>query len=222
MTQAEMLIYFKERYNLSKFANQGKLNSELYLYLNAAVNIFVKTRFTGNNPRQIAFEQDIKRRDDLRTLIKKSSALSSSATSVEVPNGKQYTFPNDFLFFVKGYCNIKIGETDRWFSCIDIPTLESYRFISTPINKPVIIEPKIFYESATTFTVLVDSDDIANLDTAIVQYIKKPNVISDSVACDLPEHTHEEIVELAVLLATEGINNLERYQTLKDHIQTIE
>jgi hypothetical protein len=227
MTSAEMLIYFRERYNLSKFANQGKLNSELYLYLNAAVNRFIKTRFTGNNIRQIKFEGDQKRTDDLRTLIKTSTDITKVGNLTHIVNGSTYAIPNDYLFglnyYVLGEDVAGIENNDIWYSCDIITTEQAEKFIERDKNKPIIDTPKIFFTDSANFTILYDRSRITGgLSTARAQYIKKPTIISNSVNCDLPEHTHEEIVEIAVGLAVESIENTTRLQTQDMKLNTLE
>ena len=50
---------------------EEKPSSDLILqYINDAINRFVTTRFTGMNYKLKSFEQDQKRIDDLRTLVK--------------------------------------------------------------------------------------------------------------------------------------------------------
>ena len=94
MTAAEMLVYFRERYNLSSNVNFGKQDDELYLYLNAAVSRFIKTRVTGNNARQTGFQGDQKRIDDLRTLVTKASVTLTA--EAEISNGSNFPMPVDY------------------------------------------------------------------------------------------------------------------------------
>jgi hypothetical protein len=60
-----------------------------------------------------------------------------------------------------------------------------------------------------------------------ITYLKKPAVISvnygafDQADCDLPEHTHSEIVKLAVKMALENIEQ-PRYRSYANEIATIE
>jgi hypothetical protein len=219
MTSNEMIQFFVERYNLSSNSNDDKEDDEIYLLLNAAVNRVIKNRFTGNNDRFVPFDGDQKRSDDLRTLIKKSGELTPSVASIsEIPNGKKYTIPTDFMFFIKAFC--KIGN--NWVSCEYVSLKDSYVWIQSQYNLPIIRQGKIIYDDATNFTILVDSDNYATLTNAIIQYLKKPNVISALVNCDLPDHLHEEIVEVAVGLAIEEIENPQRYQTHSDKLKTVE
>lgn len=218
MTEQEMITLFHERYNLSSNANDYKQDDEIYLLLNAATNRIVKQRFTGNNSRQVAFEGDQKRMDDLRTLIKKTGELTSAGVSDEVPNGKQYAVPSDYMFLIKGYCKINTN----WISCETLENKEAYLWIQSSSNRPIIREAKIIYEDASNLTILVDPDNYANLTVAKFQYIKVPTPISVGVDCELPNHMHEEVVEEAVSLALDPIENEGRFKTQFEKLKTVE
>lgn len=219
MTEQEMIVFFHERYNLSSNSNDDKEDDEVYLLLNAGVSRFVKTRYTGNNSRSIPFEADNKRSDDLRTLITTSGEIVVSVSSIdEIPNGKKYQIPSDYMFLIRGYC--KIGNS--WYSCDKIPLTDVNKWIETPVHKPIIRDGKLYYSDDSYYTLLVDPDNYSNLTVSKIQYLKKPDIIASGVDCNLPEHTHEEIVEIAVGLAIEELENQTRYQTHSDKLKTIE
>ncbi len=218
MTEQEMIELFGERYNLSSNSNDDKLDDEVYLYLNAAQDRFINQRFTGN-PSGLPFQLTQKRIDDLRTLITESGDLSAATNpSPTIPNGKRYTTPANLRFFIKAYPSINGNPVSAEMITLE----ESYKWIQTPNNNPIVREAKVLYENATTFTVIVDPTDLANLGTVKVQYIKIPTTIASGTNSELPNHTHREIVEIAVGLAIEGIENIDRYQTHSDKLKTVE
>lgn len=219
MTGQEMIQLFVERYNLSSNSNDDKDDDEIYLLINSAVNRFIKTRFTGNNERFIPFDGDQKRSDDLRTLIKKSGELSASISSIpEIPNGKKYAIPSDFMFFIRADCKI----SNSWYSCEYLPLKDVFKWVQSPVNRPIIRQAKVIYDDDSNYTILVDPDLFSGLTTSKIQYLKTPAVVSNSTSCDLPSHTHEEIVEIALGLAIDELENTERYQTHSDKLRTIE
>lgn len=219
MTAAEMLVYFRERYNLSSNVNFGKQDDELYLYLNAAVSRFIKTRVTGNNPRQVGFQGDQKRIDDLRTLVKKESVTLTAES--EISNGSNFPMPSDYYIGINCIVNITNSNktpSDYWTQAktVDLFTLDDY--LHTGNNKPIIDNPLISYYDNKGL-VIYDPDD--TLAGARLMYVKEPAKISGAQDCDLPEHTHEEVVEIAIKLAIEGIES-QRYQTSSDSNMTLE
>jgi hypothetical protein len=227
MTPAQMRVLFRERYNLSSNVNDDKEDDEMYLYLNSAVNDkIIRTINTGD---WFYIEKE------LRTLITKSGEIipvsDTEANPIdEISNGKHYSIPSDFMFFIKAFYELNITEGNPpevntyWHSAERISIEESYHFIETRNNKPYIRQAKVIFDSYidtdtdpddffTTYIILVDPDDYDNLVNSKLQYIKKPATIASGVNCDLPDHVHEEIVEMAVNLAIEGSENMERFQT---------
>ena len=73
MTTREFQIETERRINLidPTTVAENKLSSDtIFSMLNEAIDKFWKTRYSGINPKQKGFEQDQKRIDDLRTLVK--------------------------------------------------------------------------------------------------------------------------------------------------------
>ena len=64
----------------------------------------------------------------------------------------------------------------------------------------------------------VYTDKTFTVPRVTIKYIRKPNLISiiDGIGCELPDHTHTEIVEMTIKSILEGIQD-PRYQT-----QTVE
>lgn len=209
MTSAEMLILLRERYNLSSNSNAGKQDDELYLLLNTAIDIFVNRVFSGNNENSISFEQDNKRKNDLRTLIKNSQDLTPGNDFEPMSNGKSFSLPNDYRFIIKVFA--KLGND--WYPCDTIENEEINKFIKTPLNKPIIDTPKVIMNDNGGITLLFDSDLSLNSTKCRIKYLKNPVKIASGVNCDLPEHTHVAIVELANMIIIEGIENINRFQT---------
>jgi hypothetical protein len=60
----------------------------------------------------------------------------------------------------------------------------------------------------------VFSDNTFVVPRVFIVYIRKPKAISiiNNVGCELPEHTHQEIVEMTIKSILEGIES-QRYQS---------
>ena len=86
-----------------------------------------------------------------------------------------------------------------------------YAILDDPFNRSNYQEP--FYNIEESYLdIYTDNTFIA--DKAIIKYIKKPTAISKSlgIGCELPSHTHEEIVEMTVKSILEGFES-QRYNT---------
>ena len=227
MTAAEMVILFEERYNLSSNTNQEKTDDEIYLYLNNATDSFINNRFTGNNPARTNFESTEKGIDDIRTLITTSPAIPSISTSIpEYPNGASYAIPTDYRFgqFASVLLNDLDGDgsADFWQPCDRVSTEEAKEFIQQGRNIPIIDKPKVFFTNPNEFVVLYDTQAFASIGEAKWVYIANPAIIGAAQDSNLPIHTHTQIVELAVLIAVEGVESVERFQTQAEQLKTKE
>lgn len=85
---------------------------EIDFWINEAIDRFVKTRYSGVNPKQESFEQSQKRVDDLRSLVKEIVITPTLSTATEIngvyilsfkPNSyhvDQDDFPADYFMFL--------------------------------------------------------------------------------------------------------------------------
>lgn len=229
MTAVEMSTLFGLKINSSSNTNDELGDDEISLYLNSAVNRFIKQRYTGNNHRQIAFEGDNKRVADLRTLLTNSPTIAKVAATADIPNSGRYVLPSDYMFYVD--CSVIFTRTDvsqgtTYAQCQVIKNSDIRKHVETGHNKPYIREPLVVFRDATHFTVLIDdSNNVGNLSTASLTYIKEPAVINvdsgSAVNCDLPDHTHEEIVDMAVNIVLE-VEESKRGQTNELQLSKIE
>ena len=80
---------------------------------------------------------------------------------------------------------------------------------------------RLFYNNTIEFT----TDGNYSVPTAYIRFLRKPatvNVLSTPVvSCDLSEHTHDEVVSLAVQLALENVEQ-PRLQSYLQEVNTME
>lgn len=205
--------------------------TEIDYWLNRAIREFVKTRYSGLNPKKEGFEQTQKRIDDLRTLVREVTIPCTLIGSVK-PHG--YVLTNGFsntVFSTAAYW-LSLGEevelmmpgSNRIMAGVTEVTSDEYRAqLENPYSphiehynqaKPL----RLFYNNTIEFI----SDGTYSVINAYVRYIKAPlTVVYSTVSCDLPEHTHDEIVSLSVRLALENIEQ-PRYQTYAQETAVME
>ena len=73
---------------------------EVATLLDKAYLALIARKFTGNNPRQQAFETDIKNMSDLQPLVVNSSP-SLGIEGRPAPNVMSFGLPNDYLYYVQ-------------------------------------------------------------------------------------------------------------------------
>lgn len=157
------------------------------IFLNFAVSEFVKTRYKD-------FELDERGRQDIRTLI---NTVTGSGATVILPNGS----PDPNLWFVlslKGDFDVNdAGVQKRVTKAIRPIQHDDINKISDdPFNKPANDDPS-YLTYATTLQ--IESETAPTSWTLV--YIKQPNSVdgtnNPNTSFNLPEHTHEEIVNIA-------------------------
>ena len=227
MTRLEMHAEFKLLMDKGdSFDAPSFLETEIDSFLNIAQDKFVTKRAFGNNIRRTTFEEDQKRRDDLRTLVKNSQQTVLSSSVSNKPNARFVSLPVDYRHIINEEAIIQTdGEADssRRVGVKPISHDRYNRIIDDPFNKP---------DKDTVYRLEFGGSEFANLvelicgenqtpQTHILRYISNPSTIAPDVNCVLPDHTHKEIVKMAVVEALENVEQ-PRYQSSKIELNEIE
>lgn len=247
MKPIEFQIAFERELNVHYDGINKPTSDTTFYWLNQAVMKFVKTRYSGVNSKTKAFEQDQKRIDDLRKLVVSKTYESSfgagiSAGSIE--NEYCITLPNDYMFQVGTRLGI-LPKTD-----IDNPHKDCWKVDSNgnrivrytdPIEvthdtidrelENSLSERHIHYCSARPLKLMAGdrikfyTDSYYYVDSAVLEYIRLPKAITLENALvnysELPEHTHQEIVKLAVQMYLESTAD-QRYTSYSNEVNTME
>jgi len=231
MTITQMHTAFKlELDKIDSLQYPSFTSNEIDYWLNQAIRKFVKTRYSGVNAKREGFEQTQKRIDDLRTLVREVTVPCTETGAIK-PNGWILTDGFDNANFVDDYW-LSIGEevlltlsdsstirqgvtevtSDEYRAEIDNP-YSSFR-LHYGNAKPL----RLFYNNTIEFI----SDGTYDVTSAYVRYIKAPDtVVLATTSCDLPEHTHDEVVILGVQMALENIEQ-PRIQSYSQNVAIME
>jgi hypothetical protein len=200
---------------------------EIFWWINRSIEVFIKTRWDGNNPKGEGFEQTQKRIDDLRTLVKEpTSSLAISAGTVK-PNSYTAPIPADYMFTLGEEVTISytVGSTPITSrEGITETSVDKYSDdIINPFSEHILhndwARPLRLFRS--TLVELI-TDGTYSITGYYLRYLCKPAVVAlPSTSCDLPDHTHYEIVKGAVKIYLESIKS-PRYQTYNNEIVTSE
>ena len=204
---------------------------EIDFWLNKAIRTFVKTRYSGVNAKQESFEQTQKRVDDLRTLVKEAldndSVLGLPLADDDAVIPKSYivttsgtptptdSWPDDYMFAISE--EVAVDEVN---GVAQVPALrwgieqcdhDEYR---EKVDNPYS-EHLLHYGSAKPLRLFDDSnvrlvtDGNYTLSRYYLTYLREPVDVDISAAtpvdCDLPEHTHDEVVSMAVNMMLENV-----------------
>ena len=212
MNIKEMHYDFKMK--LNKIDSQQYKNlrvPEIDWVLNEAAELFVKMVAEPRNRTYLGFEKSQRNIDDIRTLVTKNSI-------VPIPNTKVFPLPNRYMYYLRGTCNMEKGE------CTKVGRIKIKQHDDEFENSPFDNSSFEWGEVNFLFTnggleIQEDIDFVVQF--AEISYIRQQlymhnaedfpggtyitlsgETLSGTQDCELPEQTHREIIDIAVLLIT--------------------
>lgn len=234
MTNRGFQIEFERRLQLMdpNLVIKDKLSSDTIIsFINEAIDKFYKTRYSGINFKAQGFEQTEKRIDDLRTLIKNKKYTANSINKGD-RNSYSVELPEDYVLLLGDTAGIQPSNLNECWEVNErgeyitkyTDTLESTietldRQLSNSLS-----EHRLKYCQARPLKLIQDNNVILYTDGKYkvseyeITYLAKPSKINSSNITnteytDLPEHTHMEIVKMAIqiYLATKPMQHYNAY-----------
>ena len=233
MTVQEMHYDFKFKLNKVDSSDYSNFKiPEIDWLLNESMEVFLKQRYGINNTKREGFEATQKRIDDLRNLVIKDSDLVATFNSLT--DSFETTLPDDYIFAVRLRAEIQKEECGRKI-CVCVPT--QHDDLSVVLKDPYYepnydwgVVPVVY---GTTGDLVTDSDKvfgytdgIFTITEFILDYLRQPKriafptglptneysypdgvLVTTNQNCELPEHTHREIVDLAVQIAAGNLDH---------------
>lgn len=205
--------------SIATLAYPGSEPEEKDMFINRAIERFVKTRYSGKNANEESVEETQKRIDDLRTLVVRNSTTNSAVTQLNASEWS-YTLPdgtNDPKYFLLLRSNLLIDRdecgnavTDRRILTKQITHDQLEVYLDDPFHKPDYNEALLLFEGNEIFIYTNGLYDITAFNITYLKYAAKVDSAAP-VDCDLPEHTHQEIVDLAVRLYIAAVGDDNRF-----------
>lgn len=234
MTDRGFQIEFERRLQLMdpNLVIKDKLSSDTIIsFINEAIDKFYKTRYSGINFKAQGFEQTEKRIDDLRTLIKNKKYTEGSINKSD-RNSYSVELPEDYVLLLGDTAGIQPSNLNECWETNErgeyiikyTDTLEStIETLDRQLGNS-LSEHKLKYCQARPLKLIQDNNVILYTDGNYkiseyqITYLAKPSKINSSNITnteytDLPEHTHMEIVKMAIqiYLATKPMQHYNAY-----------
>lgn len=234
MTNRGFQIEFERRLQLMdpNLVIKDKLSSDTIIsFINEAIDKFYKTRYSGVNFKAQGFEQTQKRIDDLRTLIKNKKYTANSINKGD-RNSYSVELPEDYVLLLGDTAGIQPSNLNECWETNErgeyiikyTDTLEStIETLDRQLGNS-LSEHKLKYCQARPLKLIQDNNVILYTDGNYkiseyqITYLAKPSKIDSSNITnleytDLPEHTHMEIVKMAIqiYLATKPMQHYNAY-----------
>lgn len=200
--------------------------SDILYWLNVGQEELLKGKMFGNNTNPNKYGEGLKRSLDISPLVKYSDKLDYGVEFLDHSYHPNVAFVDinqyipDFLYYVGA--DVLITDPN---APTDTKPQESLlveesvigKLISTPYNKPVLRQCYVYLKEGE---VNVIYDPFATLDSIYISYVKQPKLLVTTITdpatqtdeSELPEYTHDEIVNLTVTLMLENIES-QRQQT---------
>lgn len=212
MTIKDMHYDFKKKLNkVDSQQNRNLLIPEIDWSLNEAAELFLKMIAQPRSKSYFGFEINQRTIDDIRTVVVKGNCLDVINNIV--------TLPNDYWHYIRGNVSMDKGN------CINVKGKFHVRqhdddFEESPFDNSNFEWRTVngtFYEGG----IEVYDDGTFTVKQLCIDYIKKLSymhnaedfrngtynlpsgiTLTGTSDCELPEHTHREIVDIAVLIVT--------------------
>jgi hypothetical protein len=215
MTAQEMILNFRVNVDKTNSLSVASFDDvEIYLWLNKAQERFVKTRYTGNNLHRVGFEQNQKRMDDLSALIRRVDILPVPTvvgySNSDSPNSFFFPMPLDYMLSINERADIT--ETNckitRNVGVYPVTTDTLNDLLNSPFSPHILKggRTKPLRLMINNHNELI-TDGNYSINLFIMRYIKIPAPIDGDSDCELREHTHQEIVDMAAAMAIENIES---------------
>jgi hypothetical protein len=234
MTKVEILAAFETEVNVLN-TQVAKPDTAVSVYfINAAIDKFVKTRYSGLNVKGTGFEANQQRSDDLRTLIK-----TYQQQFILHPNTYySVTLPSDYMYALGEETGIFSTTDSCWPLIDDVPVVKPTDVLEATIeNYNKLIENSLSeYHYKNRYakplrlrindTVQLFTDGKYKVDYYKLTYLSKPITYSLVNPFDtyesLPEHTHQEICKMAAQLYIENqMPQANRYETISNEVNAM-
>ena len=212
MNISEMHYDFKKKLNkVDSEQNRNLLVPEIDWALNEAQELFVKWIAEPRLRSYLGFEKSQRSIDDIRTLVESDKTITIDNSIAPLPE--------DYLFFVKADVLMDKGNCKGIKGRLYVRQHDD-EFENSPFDKSNF-EWRTVNGLFITQGVKVFDDGTFTNKELILSYIRKPKYIHNAQAfrngtyqlpsgavltgtndCELPEHTHREIVDIAVALVS--------------------
>jgi len=217
MTAAQMATNVKLGLDKSNALDYPSFtNSEIDLWLNISQDRFVKQRLYGDEPKKKSIINSTKRLDDLKTIMERG-ILPTAVGNNRNDGGIAYDLPADYLLYVDSEtkitrANLMVDATARYVRNRLIIHKDLDKVLRTAYNNPILRRPCVLIENddddALQGSLYIYKDEDTTITEETLIYIRTYDaIVNPATPSELPDHTHQEIVDMTVNLLIENIES---------------
>lgn len=197
MTEVEMIQAFKVNYDIVNLEGPGYEDEEIYPLLNQAQTIEV---FKEVSERRWTYISNL--------IVNEEGAL---AAGLSYNYTKTYTPVAEYVGYISSKSKVTRANfktvTAEWVENIIIPKEISGKYLTNAINRPILLQPRVYEDALKTLTVIYDVNTTYGAgNNFYLEYVKKPVDIASGVNSEVNIVLHDRIVNTAVSLAKKVFN----------------
>lgn len=184
---------------LQKMASSQRedfLPQEKDYYLNESVKDYIKQQYSQIKTQERDLESQYVN-ENLRTLITTAEIDNISVVDY-LPNSIKGDTPADYMYYIFS----RTKSDNQWYNNRRLELKGIKDYVESESNSPIFREFPLLVQGDELIVIGNATSELTTTDDIYLTYIKKPiklNVVSNpDVELDLPEHTHDEIVNLTV------------------------
>lgn len=206
-----MHISFKEGLDKFDSLNYPDFQSDqIDLILNQAQDTFVKQRYGTTNVKKMSFEETQKRTEDVKNVVVRATIVPAANASDNINAYSRFvTLPANHWIIVHeltgiSYLDCKGSTITENVYTEAIQHNDYSKLIDNPFGMPN--ENKILRLMENGRVELIPPSNVT-INNYYLTYIKEPQRISITIPtdCELSSMVHQEVVNIAVQIALEGI-----------------
>lgn len=198
-------------------AYDNLLNEEILYYLNKANREYVRrqTIYLKENLKNVSredFVRDTEVSDNLKTLIQNEFLINTLfSASTDYDNAKELSISDmaePIFSIIDG--QVTTSDSSGYRGIKEISPTEIHLYSKTDYNDAIFRRYPIV-QIGDIIYVFYDAEGGGVYDMTLM-YVKVPDSLAIGTTPELPEHTHDDIVDLAVGIITEDIKSARPYE----------
>jgi hypothetical protein len=216
-------IHYNIKKKLNKVDSQQYRNlliPEIDIAINEAMDIFIKLVAFPRYATQLGFEKTQRSIDDIRTVV--NSEHNPDNQFIVVDN--QVALPQDYMFYISSHVQVTKGECAS--VNIDTTIVQHDDKPESSVNYRSNFEWRIINAEFNSDGIRFYNDGSFEINKFCLSYIKKPKyahnaedftaegytlpsgtTLTGFENCELPDQTHADIIDIAVMLLSGEMNN---------------
>jgi hypothetical protein len=198
MTSTEMIQAFEVGYDIANLEGPGYEPEEILVLLNEAQTI------------EVLKEISVRRFTYISNLI--TNEDGALAAGLVYDKTAIFTPTEEYIGYISSKTKItratfKIVTPAQWVENILIQKELSGKYITNDLNRPILLQPRVYEDEDRTITLIYDSlTTLSAGDNFMLEYVRRPTDIEAAVDSEVNVIMHERIVNTAVNRAKKVFN----------------